>query len=118
MTERRSADILGTVFLYADYTVPVEEVRAELRQIVEASELWDGEVCGLQVTNATEQTVELRALVSAATSPAAWDLRCMVRERMIEFLKRQYPESLPRVRAEFLASDQNAGPGSTTAVAA
>ncbi len=115
---RRSADILGTVFLYADYTVPVEEVRAELRRIVEGSELWDGEVCGLQVTNATERTVELRALVSAATSPAAWDLRCMVRERMIEFLKEQYPESLPRIRAEFLASDQYAGPGSTPAVAA
>ena len=113
---RRSADILGTVFFYADYTVPVDEIRAALRRIVEASELWDGEVCGLQVTNATERTVELRALVSAATSPAAWDLRCIVRERMIEYLKRQYPESLPRVRAEFLTSDQN--PGSTTAAAA
>ena len=115
---RRSADILGTVFFYTDYTVPVEAVRAELRRIVESSDLWDGEVCGVQVTNATERTVELRALVSAADSSAAWDLRCLVRERMMEYLKRRYPDSLPRVRAELLASDGSPGPGSTTAAAA
>jgi len=97
---RISADILGTVFLYVDYTVPVEAVRTELRRIVENSPLWDGQVCVLQVTNATERTVELRALMSAADSSNAWGLRCEVREKLIEFIRQNYPDGLPKVRAE------------------
>ncbi len=97
---RVSADILGTVFIYADFSVPVDAVREELRRIVEGHPLWDGKVCGLQVTNAGERTVELRALVSAETSPRLWDLRCHVREKLVTYLKEHFPESLPRVRAE------------------
>jgi small-conductance mechanosensitive channel len=97
---RISADILGTVFLYVDYTVPVEAVRTELRRIVENSPLWDGQVCLLQVTNATERTVELRALMSATESSNAWGLRCEVREKLIEFIRQNYPDGLPKVRAE------------------
>ncbi len=97
---RISANILGTVFLYVDYTVPVEAVRTELRRILENSPLWDGQVCVLQVTNATERTVELRALMSAADASNAWGLRCEVREKLIEFIRRNYPEGLPKVRAE------------------
>jgi small-conductance mechanosensitive channel len=97
---RISADILGTVFLYVDYTVPVEAVRAELRRIVENSPLWDGQVCTLQVTNATERTLELRALMSAADSSNGWGLRCEVREKLIEFIRQNYPDGLPKVRAE------------------
>ena len=96
---RVSADILGTVFIYADYTVPVEEVRREFRRVVEQSPNWDKKVCGLQVTNATDRIVELRGLASAADASKAWDLRCEVREKMIDFLQRQYPHSLPKVRA-------------------
>lgn len=95
---RVSADILGTVFIYADYTLPFEGVRAELKRICEASQLWDRKVCGLQITDATSATVEMRALVSAKDSPSAWDLRCLVREKLIEFIKANYPESLPRTR--------------------
>ena len=95
-----SADIMGTVYLYADYTVPLEAVRQELHRIVQASEHWDGKVCGLSVTNATEKTVELRALVSAADSGHAWELRCEVREKLITFLQQNHPDSLPRIRAE------------------
>jgi small-conductance mechanosensitive channel len=97
---RETADLLGTVVVYADYRVPVEEVRHELRRIVEASGMWDGKVCGLQVTNTTERTMELRALVSAPDSGVAWNLRCHVREKLIEYLQRNHPESLPRLRAE------------------
>ncbi len=95
---RVSADILGTVFIYADYTVPVDAVRAELDRICKSSELWDRKVCGLQVTNATATTVEMRVLVSAKDSPAAWNLRCLVREELIDFLQKNYPLSLPRTR--------------------
>lgn len=107
---RTSAEILGTVYLYADYTVPVQAIRDELRRIAEGSELWDGKVCGLQVTDAKAQTVELRALVSAEDSSKAWNLRCEVREKLLEFLRNNYPESLPRIRAE-LERTESPSPG-------
>jgi len=97
---RTSADLLGTVFVYTDYTVPVEEVRREVTRILEASGMWDGKVAGLQVTNADARTMELRALMSAPNASVAWDLRCHVRERLIEFLQQKYPSSLPKARAE------------------
>jgi len=95
---RRTADILGTVIIYADYTVPVEDVRAELRRIVEAHQKWDRRVCALQVTDATESTVQLRALVSASSASNAWDLRVDVREQLIAYLQREHPHCLPRTR--------------------
>jgi len=97
---RRTADLLGTVTIYADYTVPVDEVRQELHRVLQASGLWNGQAWGLQVTDATERTMELRALMSAADSGKAWDLRCLVRERLIAFLQSRCPDSLPRARAD------------------
>jgi small-conductance mechanosensitive channel len=97
---RRTADLLGTVFIYVDYRTPVEEVRQELHRILESSGMWDGKVWALQATNASEQTLELRALISAPDAPRAWDLRCYVREKLVKFLQERYPASLPRVRAE------------------
>jgi small-conductance mechanosensitive channel len=97
---RVSADILGTVLLYTDYTIPVDEVRQELHRIVEESELWDGRVCGLQVTDCRPDVLELRLLISAEDSGKAWNLRCHLREKMVAFIQEKYPESLPRVRAE------------------
>jgi hypothetical protein len=95
---RVTADLLGTVFVYADYTASVEEVRQELHRVLQATDLWDGKVWGLQVTNATEHTVEMRALMSASDSSKAWDLRCYVREKLIGFLQ-SHPQNLPRTRA-------------------
>ena len=97
---RVTADILGTVFLYMDYTVPFDAVRKELQRILKASELWDNKVCVLQVTNATERAVELRALMSAPDASTAWSLRCEVREKLIDFIQKKYPKALPRFRAE------------------
>ena len=97
---RISADLLATVYIYTDYSIPVEKIREELRKILENSPLWDKKVWGLQVTNATEHTMELRALMSAPDSSTAWDLRCHVREKLIEYIQNQYPQALPKVRAE------------------
>lgn len=97
-----SAQILGTVFVYADYSVPVEEVRQELKRILDSTDLWDGRAWSLLVTDSNDRTMEMRALISAANSSKAWDLRCLVRERLIDFLQREYPESLPKVRLESL----------------
>ena len=100
---RTSADLLGTVFLYLDYRVPVEELRSELHRVLRETELWDGEVWGLQVTDTDERTMTVRALMSAPDSGTAWNLRCLVRERLIDWLQREHPESLPRVRSEVAA---------------
>jgi small-conductance mechanosensitive channel len=97
---RVSAELLGTIYLYVDYTIPLEALRQELQRIVEADERWDRRVVGMVVTNVTERTVELRALVSAADSGRAWDLRCHVREKLVEFVRDNYPQTLPRLRAE------------------
>ena len=104
---RSTADILGTVFLYVDYTVPIQAVREELHRILEESKLWDGKLWGLVPTNSTERTVELRAMMSAQDASTAWNLRCHVRERLIEFVKNNYPEGLPKVRAEVIELDKN-----------
>lgn len=98
---RVTADILGTVFMYVDYTVPIESIRTELQRILKESEFWDGKVCGLQVTNTSERTVELRALMSAPDASTAWNLRCLVREKLIEFVQKNYPQALPKLRTEF-----------------
>jgi small-conductance mechanosensitive channel len=97
---RVTADLLGTVFIYVDYTVPVQAVREELHRILQKTDQWDGKAWGLQVTNANERTLELRALVSAKDSSTAWDLRCLVREKLIEFVQNKFPGGLPKVRAE------------------
>lgn len=96
---RTSADILGTVFIHVDYSAPLDELRAELTRILEASPLWDRKVAVLQVTDAKERTLEVRALASARDASAAWDLRCEVREKLIAYLQKNHPGSLPRLRA-------------------
>ena len=97
---RVSAEILGTVFIYADYTAPIQKIREELTRILKANPRWNKKVDCLQVTDAKEHTVEIRALMSAKDSPTAWDLRCEVREQLLSFLQQNYPESLPKTRVE------------------
>lgn len=98
---RNTADILGSVFLHLDYRAPLEELRTELQRVVEEDgrEFWDGEVCRLHVVDADDRTVRVRALVSAGSSPDAWELRCLVRERLVTWLQENHPSALPRIRA-------------------
>ncbi|HEY6508336.1 MAG TPA: mechanosensitive ion channel domain-containing protein, partial [Vicinamibacterales bacterium] len=98
---RSSADILGSVFMYVDYTIPFDALRTELTRILTSSRHWDGKVNVLQVTDAKEHTLEVRALASAANASDAWDLRCEIREHLVAFVQRMYPDSLPRLRASF-----------------
>jgi small-conductance mechanosensitive channel len=113
---RDSSQLIGTVYLPADYTVPINEVRAKLQEIAHASKLWDKQVVNLQVTNFKESCVELRMLVSARTSAQAWDLRCEVREKMLAFLQREFPQSLPRQRVEIAGVElQDNDPNDDTA---
>ena len=98
---RTSADLLGSTYVYADYTVPVDPLREELRRICGSTSLWAGKVCVLQVSDATERTMQLRALMDARNSTDAWDLRCLVREKLIDYIQKNYPGGLPRYRGEF-----------------
>jgi small-conductance mechanosensitive channel len=103
---REDASLIGTVMLYADYTAPVEAMRAKLEEIVKASPLWDRKVVNMQVTDFKNDTMEIRMLMSAGTAGRAFDLRCEVREKMIGWLQREHPEALSRRRAEIAANSK------------
>ncbi len=98
---RRTANLIGSVFVWVDYSLPLEPLRAELRRLCEeVPELWDGKVCVLQVTDTSERAMQLRALVSSCDSARNWDLRCHIREHLIGFIQRQHPSALPQLRAD------------------
>ncbi|MCC4633661.1 MULTISPECIES: mechanosensitive ion channel family protein [Xanthomonas] len=103
---RASADLLGTAFLWLDYRTPIAAVRAELERICHSEPLWDGRVCVTQITDTSDNTIQVRLLVSARNSGDAFDLRCVVRERMIDFLTREHAYALPRIRAEIAAQEK------------
>jgi small-conductance mechanosensitive channel len=95
---RESSAILTYVFLYLDYMVPVKELRAQLEVVVKGSGLWNGVAMGCQVTNLTPQSMEVRCLMSAKDASTAFDLQCIVREEMMEWVKEKYPEAFPNMR--------------------
>jgi small-conductance mechanosensitive channel len=95
---RESADILGTAFLYVDYSIPVEALREQLNIVVKDAPQWDRKVCGLQVTNLSEHTMEIRCLVSSPDSGSSFDLRCLVREKMTAWIQQNYPNTFPITR--------------------
>ncbi|MGE4234190.1 MAG: mechanosensitive ion channel family protein [Bacteriovoracia bacterium] len=97
---RTSSQVIGTVFIYTDYGVPVEEVRKKFHEIVAGSSFWDRRVARLYVTNTSERTIELRGTVSASDADKAFDLRCEVREKLIAYLQEQHPTHLPKDRLE------------------
>lgn len=107
---RVSAELLGTVFLYVDYTIPVPELRNELTKVLEGHPLWDQRVNVVQVTDNKADYVEIRFLMSARTSGEAFDLRCFVREHMIDFIQRNFPAALPKKRVEYADDQQERSP--------
>lgn len=97
---RASASILGTVFIYAGFDLPVEAVRGFVSSVVKDNPNWDNRVVNIQVTNATERTKELRVLVSSGDSSKNWDLRVEVREKVIDFIQKNYPRCFAKVRLD------------------
>jgi hypothetical protein len=86
--------------LYLDYTAPVEQIREKAKELAEQSPLWNRRVFNVQVSDATEETMEVRILVSANSASATWDLRCDIREKLVDFLAREHPGALPRRRQQ------------------
>jgi len=96
---RQNPELIGTVDLFLDYAAPVERIREKLKEIVSQSTLWDRRVANLQVADAKEATIVVRALVSAKNAGTLGDLRNEVREKLLAFLRDEHPEALPRHRA-------------------
>ncbi len=101
-----SSTILGTVFLWLDFTVPTAAIRAEFERVCQTLPLWDKRVCVMHVTDTSERNMQVRLLVSARDSGSAFDLRCQIREHMIGFIASNYPDALPRLRAEVSPRNQ------------
>jgi small-conductance mechanosensitive channel len=101
---REGSALIGSVFLYLDYSAPIDAIRAKAKEIVEASPRWNGKVFNAAVTDAKERTLELRIIMSADTAGAAFDLRAELREKLIGFLQENYPRALPRERTELIAA--------------
>jgi small-conductance mechanosensitive channel len=96
---RSSSELLGTVFLYVDYMVPIDEIRAAAQQIVTESAFWDERAFGVQVTDWKTDSIEVRVLVSADSAGKLFDFRCEVREKLLGYLQQREPMVFPRVRS-------------------
>lgn len=103
---RESAGLIGNVILNLDYRAPMDAIRSEVERIVNDTPLWDRKVVNVQVTDAQETTMQVRILATARNAAQTWDLRCLVRERIIGFLQREHPEALPRTRTQLDATPE------------
>ena len=108
---RHNGQLTGSVFLFVDYGMPLAPLRAELERVVHSAHQWDGRSFSLQVIDATERSMQLRILCTAANSSLAFDLRCAVREGLIAFMQRAYPQFLPQIR---LARESGSDAGEPT----
>lgn len=104
---RVSSDLLGTVFLYLDYKAPIDKIRQKFEELLKTNKLWDGKVKVVQVTDCKLREIEVRALMSARNSSDTFDLRCFIREKLIEYLQNEHPESLPQTRTTFIPEPQS-----------
>lgn len=94
---RESPQLLGTIELDVSWRLPVDEVREEVNRIVSQSNLWDGRLCSVLVTSATGPHKRIRPLISASNADDQWGLRCLVREKLIDWIVKNYPDCLPQL---------------------
>ena len=109
---RNSAQLIGTVFLWVDYRMPLQPLREAAQRACEVAPEWDKRLCLMQVVEAGEKSMQLRVLVTSANSSLSWDLRCKVREALVDFMQRDYPQFLPMMRAELGTRQDNGATGS------
>lgn len=107
---RNNAQIIGTVFLWVDYRMPLAPLREAARRACESAPEWDRRLCLLQVVEAGERSMQLRVLVTSSNSSLNWDLRCKVREALVDCMQRDYPQHLPLMRAELAEPATGARP--------
>jgi small-conductance mechanosensitive channel len=118
---RENAALIGVVYFYLDYRAPVGVIRDKLNELVKQSEFWNGKVVSLLVTDTRENVIVLRAIMSADDAGRTFNLRCEIREKMIDFLQREHPEALPRQRSEVAVTgdaDAKSNPARRAAIGA
>jgi small-conductance mechanosensitive channel len=102
---RQSEMLSGPVHLHLDPATEVEPVRAEFLRFLETQDQWDHRTASMLMTEAHPESIELRLGMSAATIGDLWELRCAVREHMIDWLRREMPGALIRHRLEVEAAN-------------
>jgi small-conductance mechanosensitive channel len=95
---RTGADITGTIFLYVDYNFPVESIRIAIPDMLKENADWDGRILNVQITKTTEQYKEIRVLLSSSDASKNWDLRAAIREKLIDFINVNYPDTFAKTR--------------------
>ena len=115
---RESSTLIGTVLMQVDYRAPVDLIRKKAEEIVRASNRWDGRVFNVALTDFKHDTMEVRILASAGGAGKVFDLRCEIREKLIDFLQREHPETLPRQRSELAVSAKQAEAGASVTISA
>ena len=107
---RSSTELIGAAYIHVDFRSDMEEIRKHFLQILKSTSLWNGKSSAIQVTETNAETMQLRAIMSVENSSAAWDIRCLVREKMIAWLRDEHPDWLPRVRMTKPDDERKPGP--------
>ena len=97
---RVSEALTGPVMLHLDPASDIEPIRKEFERLVRAHPLWDQRNLALLMTEAYPESVELRLSMSAETIGDLFNLRCAVREHMVQWLRKEQPGALIRHRLE------------------
>jgi small-conductance mechanosensitive channel len=113
---RSTSQLLGSIMLWVDYGTPLDPLRVELERICKNAPEWDGRLCILQAVDTSERALQIRALVSAADSSLAWDLRCRVREGLLQFLQSNYEQFLPKIRNVMNSTNSDAPTNDTAEI--
>jgi len=113
---KTTAQLMGSVLLYVDPATKLDPIRAKFIEIAEQNERWDGRVRHMQVLELTRDAVEIRFLVTAKDSPTLFDLRCDIREDLIQWLAAEMPEAIVRSRFAPVAPLEVLGPPSGEAL--
>jgi hypothetical protein len=109
---RTNSDVIGSIFLYVDYSLPVASLRMIIPELLKGNTNWDGRVWNVQVTNSTERHKELRILISSADSTKNWELKVDLREKLVDYINENYPESFAKIRIQ--GEGNHPGPRSGT----
>jgi len=97
---RTNSDITGSIFLYVDYSFPVASLRMVIPELLKDNDNWDERVWNVQVSNATDNYKEVRILISSSDSTKNWDLKVDLREKLVDYINENFPESFAKIRIE------------------
>jgi len=96
----KDPELLASTIIYLDYGANIDKIRGWIKQAVRESEHWNGNgEPGVQVMDFTEKTIKLRAVAWADDPPSAWNLRCEIREKLLNHFREEGLD-FPKFRVE------------------